>query len=363
VSSPSTLGLRADDTTLEPLRAEDFIAQAEDAGDDWLLENIIPSGSITLLVSPPKVGKSRFARQLCSIMEEGGELCGKAIAQGRALYLALVERATDVRKHLRALGAKETLVLARPLRLTPDTLLRLQRWIKEGEIKLLVIDTLNRFWLVESGSDRRQSDMALTPLIDLAHTTGCTILILHHTRKAPGEDGADVAESNDIVAASDQVVYLRRAGKQHPDRRLLQAPGIGRYPPEPDLALEFNEDGIFVGLGDAEQVRGDEERDAVLVHLIDWRTKKELAEDLEMSEPTIRRRLNELLKENLVEKTGRGVTNDPARYKRLLSSPPNPRGESGDTTSGNGNKPTDAPLVRYAVEQLELPIVGRGRWK
>ncbi len=296
-------------------------------------------------------------------MEMGGELCGKEVARGNALYLALEERPSDVRKHLRALGAKATLGLARPLRLTPDTLLHLQRSIKEHDIKLVVIDTLNRFWLVESGSDRRQSDAALTPLIDLAHTTGCTVLILHHLRKAPGADGADVAESNDIVAASDQVVYLRRASNRHPNRRLLQAPGIGRYPPEPDLVLEFDDCGIYIGLGDAEQVCGDEERDAVLAHLSDWRTRKELSEDLEVSEPSVRRRLNELLKDGLIERRGSGRRNDPSRYKVCSSSPHNLGGVGDDDQSSaipdNGLKPTDGPLVRYAVEELGLKVVER----
>lgn len=360
VSSAHTLGLGVGDRTFQPVRAEDFIDEADEGDEEWVLEGRIPAGSVTLLVSPPKTGKSRFSRQLCVAMESGGELCGQKVMRGRSLYLALEERPGDVRRHLRTLGAKETLVLARPFRLTTENLARLTLWIREHSIKIVVVDTLNRAWLVESGSDRRQTDLALTPLLDIAHTMGCTVLILHHTRKAAAVDvGSDVAESNDIVAAADQVCYLRRVGNKHPNRRLLQAPGLGRYPPQPDIALEFDDAGIFLGLGDAEQVEKDEERAAILDSLEDWRTKADLCDSAGLSEPTVRRRLQELEKDNLIRKTGRGKSHDPYRYRKEVSSPPNPRGESGDTSFDDSLKPTDGRLVRYAVEQLGLKVIGR----
>ena len=321
-SSSSILEVRPDDDhrPMLPVRAADFVDEEEEVDEEWLLEGRIPAGGITLLVSLPKVGKSRFARQLCRDMEKGADLCGKRVAKGRALYLALEELPRDLKRHLRGLGAQETLMWAKPFRLTQENLSRLTLWIRQYEINLVVIDTLNRAWMVEKGADRRQADMAMSPLIDIAHTMDCAILILHHLRKAPGEDGSDVAESNDIVAAADQVIYLKR-DKQHVNRRILQAPSIGRYAPQPDLALEFNDEGIFDGLGEAEAVQSDEERDVILgVITSDWYTRKELAEDTGLSEASVRRRMQELEADGLIKKQGRGVKYDPTRYKALSSS-------------------------------------------
>ena len=321
-SSSSTLEVRPDDDhrPMLPVRAADFVDEAEEVDEEWLLEGRIPAGGITLLVSLPKVGKSRFARQICRDMEKGAVMCGKKVAQGKALYLALEERPRDLKRHLRGLGAQETLMWAKPFRLTQENLSRLSLWIRQYEIDLVVIDTLNRAWMVEKGADRRQADTAMSPLIDIAHTMDCAILILHHLRKAPGEDGSDVAESNDIVAAADQVIYLKR-DKRHNNRRILQAPGIGRYAPQPDLALEFNDEGIFDGLGEAEAVQSDEERDVILdVIASDWYTRKEIAEHTRLSEPSVRRRMQELEADGLIKKQGRGVKYDPTRYKALSSS-------------------------------------------
>ena len=374
LSCHETLELRVTQQTFQPVPARDFLAEPDPEGDDWLLEGRIPAGGLTLLVSPPKTGKSRFARQLCQVMERGGEFCGVTVSQGRALYLALEERPSDVRHHLRALGASETLIWARPFRLTVENLALLSSCIREYDLKLVVIDTLNRAWVVESSSDRRQTDAALTPLIDIAHTLGCAVLLLHHTRKAPGEDGADVAESNDIVAAADQVVYLRRDNKNHPNRRVLRAPGIGRYPPATDLLLEFNEEGIYLALGEAGQVQGDEERTAILDVIDDTTpTKKEIVDATELSEPSVRRRLQELQETGVLSRTGRGVAGDPYRYRVLSGEPladdrtspeaekqaqmsvvssPNTRDGTADTSSGHDVATSSGVLVRQAQAAL-----------
>ncbi len=360
VSSVSTPGIGSDATTLPaPVRAEDFLNEANEDGDDnYVLEDFIPPGTVTLLVSNPKVGKSRFARQLCRDMEAGGELCGKRVARGRALYLALEERPSDVRKHLRQLGARETLIFPRPLRMSEKTIALLTEWIRQYDLKLIVVDTLNRFWVIEKSGDRRQTDTALFPLVDIAHTMGVTVLLLHHLRKSGGEEGTDIAESNDILAIADQAVYLRRDGK-HKDRRLLQAPGIGRYPPQPDLALQFNDEGIYVGLGEAEAVEADEEASGVLsAAAIEWLTARELAQATGMSEATIRRRVPPLVEKGLMDTLGSGKPHDPIRYKLVVASPPNSKGESEDTTpTDKGLKATDSHLVRLAPGDFGLTVL------
>ncbi len=250
--------------------------------------------------------------------------------------------------------------MARPFRLTEENTVRLTQWVREHDLKLIVVDTLNRFWTVESGSDRRQADTALAPLLEIAHTMGCTVLILHHLRKSPGEEGTDIAESNDILAIADQTVYLRR-DKKHPNRRLLQAPGIGRYPAQPDLALEFNEQGIYIGLGEAEAVEAVEEEAAILAILTDWMTPKEVATLTDLHERTCRRRLEEMLDKGRVEKTGRGVKNDPNRYKKFIHDNHNSRVVANVTNADDEIKPQYGPLLRHAVEnakEMGMKIIG-----
>jgi len=46
-----------------PILAADLVAQAEEPVK-WLVEGLIPRGSVTLIIGPPKSGKSRFALRL-----------------------------------------------------------------------------------------------------------------------------------------------------------------------------------------------------------------------------------------------------------------------------------------------------------
>ncbi len=77
----------------------------------------------------------------------------------------------------------------------------------------------------------------------------------------------------------------------------------------------------IVRLGWAEAVQSDEERDVILGVIANgWYTRKKIAEHTGLSEPSVRRRMQELEADGLIKKQGRGVKYDPTRYKALSSS-------------------------------------------
>ena len=126
----------------------------------------------------------------------------------------------------------------------------------------------------------------------------------------------DIAESNDVVAISDQAIWLK-SGK-HTNARLLQAPGVGRYPATSEVVLQLGEDGIYV---DAEAPV-----DPVLAAATSWVTVGYLVAATGMSDSTVRRRLEGLVAKGQMETTGGGKRNDATRFRACLSSPSNPKG-------------------------------------
>jgi RecA-family ATPase len=64
---------------------KEFVEEADE--HDYLVEGLLPDAGWTLLVGIPGVGKSTFAAQLCSALQEGQPFLGMTTRQKRCLYI------------------------------------------------------------------------------------------------------------------------------------------------------------------------------------------------------------------------------------------------------------------------------------
>ena len=74
---------------------------------EWVVEDIIPVASLTMLSSPPKAGKSTFARAMIMAVAKGTPFLGKEVQQGSVLLLAIEEPERNVKTAYRKLGITE----------------------------------------------------------------------------------------------------------------------------------------------------------------------------------------------------------------------------------------------------------------
>ena len=75
---------------------------------EWLVQGLLPADGLSLLVAPPKVGKSTLARCLAVAVADGrGWWLGRPTTTGKVLHLVLEERSDTVRDHYRNLNAPE----------------------------------------------------------------------------------------------------------------------------------------------------------------------------------------------------------------------------------------------------------------
>ena len=72
---------------------------------EYVVENLLVSGTVSCVAAKPKVGKSTFARNLCLAVSRGEDFLGRKTNQGECIYLALEEREEDVKNDFRAMGA------------------------------------------------------------------------------------------------------------------------------------------------------------------------------------------------------------------------------------------------------------------
>ena len=72
---------------------------------EYVVENLLVSGTVSGVVAKPKVGKSTFARNLCLAVSRGDKFLGFETRRGECIYLALEEREEDIKNDFRAMGA------------------------------------------------------------------------------------------------------------------------------------------------------------------------------------------------------------------------------------------------------------------
>lgn len=106
----------------------------------------------------------------------------------------------------------------------------------EQRIDVLVVDTARGVLSIEDENDASKVRATLRPWTSFAYSTGATLILTHHNRKAGGSRGQAVAGSADWVGAVDAAIDLR-VGEN--GVRTLRA--VGRYDEDPPV-VKFNVD-------------------------------------------------------------------------------------------------------------------------
>jgi len=237
----------------------------------YVVEDLIPEGT-AILAAEPKIGKSWLAYQMCVEVAFGGDLLGRAVTPGSALYYALEDGPRR---------GKDRLVKALAGRVMPKGRLEV-RWTAppiggglEEELAewldshddgvLVVIDTLQKARPPSSG--RRGSyevDVEdLGRVQNVFRNRRVTLLIIHHARKAKGDDFlAAVSGTYGITGSADTTLVIKRPrGDQD---AVLDVTGRDVF--EQELGLRFDPDSLWQKVSVVE-VKGTNQERAILEYL------------------------------------------------------------------------------------------------
>lgn len=280
----------------------------------WLVEGVLPEG-VTLLVSPPKVGKTRLATQLAVAVASGGYALNHpdtTCQPSEVLYLILESGNRRAQKDLRQLGGDAPPAVDRLhtaadwRRLSAGGASDLERWLDaHPAVKLVVVDTLAAVRSAGHGANGflySEDYLVGATIKGIADKRGLSVLLIHHSRKAEAEDVLDtVSGSSGVTGSVDHILVIKRKRLEQDGTLTL----ISRDFEDRALALRYRS-GLWTLLGPADEVsaadqdwKGDGQSDArreILALLRDEpMTPADLSEVLDKNQVTTRRLLMKMV--------------------------------------------------------------------
>lgn len=172
------------DSQLFAVRWEDRPAPVQPL---YLVEKLLPQGTLNILVSPSGIGKTTLMLELANCVTNGTPFKGRAVdSSGPVLLVDNEMGRAGVHRYCSELGMTGYFQALHnvPYR---ELVALIEAAHQEG-CKLVIIDSYTSL-VAEStdGGDPMNSatstDRLLSPLLNLAHDSGITIIVLHHTNK------------------------------------------------------------------------------------------------------------------------------------------------------------------------------------
>jgi putative DNA primase/helicase len=285
---------------------------------DYLLDGMLVRGTVSCVVSKPKVGKSTLARGLCLAVARGTTFLGRKIRQGPCIYLALEERAEEIASDFRAMGADGT----EPIQIHADAvpeaaILSLLDLVRRACPALVIIDPLFRLARIRDGNAYAETYSALGPLIDIARETGTHILCLHHSSKLAKAEAIDSPiGSTALGGAASTLIFMKRTESY---RTMQTVQPIGADLPESVLMFDPSTRLLSLG-GLRESFEVADVGGAIVRALADKSmTEPEIDDAIKGKTTSKRRALREQIRLGTVVRSGTGKRGDPFCYDKACS--------------------------------------------
>lgn len=254
----------------------------------YLVRGLLSAGSVTVIHAIPKLGKTTFVYGMLAAVQRGDPaFCGLAIPATCDALVLSEESSSVLAETFRALGVdpNRAPAISRSdafprLSLAAYVSVALAHLAKTPSCRVVVIDTY-RFWAQQKDeNDAAEAGRHFAELYRLA-ATGAAVVVVHHSRKAGGEDGISASGSTGITGAGDIEIEIKRFGAGE-SRTLRQVEVRGRLQrlPDPFIANYDVESGRYALVADAstakDRIRDDRVRTAI-VRSEKWLTSDEVA--------------------------------------------------------------------------------------
>lgn len=282
----------------------------------WIVQDLLPEG-VCLVAAKPKAKKSWLALGMAvAVAMDGKALNHLAVDPGRVLFLDLEGNQRRIQARARAMLGNQAVPWPDNLHVYTewpkgeDGMIRLQQWMTlHPDTKLIVIDLLAEFRPpMDPKANAYDYDRGL--LVELnrfAEHYHVAILIIHHTRKAKGEDVFD--EVSGTLGINGAVATLWIISRSPEGHTILSMTGRDLQKDEP-LALSWdNYLCNFTIEGSAAEVAVSAERRAILDLMSDestaW-TPRQIAAELGKSVGSVQQLLRDMIQDGTIDKAGYG---------------------------------------------------------
>lgn len=231
---------------IEPTPLSELVR--ENPNREWIVANYIPRGSITLFSALWKSGKTTLLAHLLRSLSAGSTFVGQETRPCK--ILVITEEDSDLwcdrRDDMALTDATE--IIPSPFMGRPSVvewrafITRIEEIVERDGYDLVIIDTLPAVWPVENENDASQVTDAILPLRKLRKLAA--VILVHHLRKADGQEATASRGSGALAASVDVILELRRVDKDNLMNRQRRLTAFGRWsciPPEVVIELEGGE--------------------------------------------------------------------------------------------------------------------------
>lgn len=148
---------------------------------DWVVDGVLPQGSVALLSAQPSVGKSTFLRQLAVCIANGIPFLGVRTRQTKVVYYTNDEHPTFIGMHLRQLSAKAD-VNGVEFWVGNYTLDQFVSEVCKLRDAVVIVDVLGRW--IDDLKDYAVASKVMGTLRQLSINQNITLILAHHAPRS-----------------------------------------------------------------------------------------------------------------------------------------------------------------------------------
>jgi energy-coupling factor transporter ATP-binding protein EcfA2 len=216
----------------------------------FLVEHLIPEGTITILAGPSDTGKSTLALQIAtSIIQGKSEVIGKKITarHNKVIYISTEDGPNQVGKKLRMqLDPSSLELLGQQFRIV-STMDHLESELQNTKVDLVIIDTLPDFFKGEINSATAVRQFFNEEIKPKMKKYGFTTLILHHIgkNKSKVSHKDQLVGSQSIEAAARQVLYLVEGKRPQKVLKIVKGNYVSNEVKRSEIVLELSSERLL----------------------------------------------------------------------------------------------------------------------
>jgi len=293
--------------------------------DDWVIEDLVPRGGITIVSGAPGSFKTWMIMQMAISVSKGEPFLGhfKSANSAGILMIDKEDPLRVLQLRMKLLGATDNLpiyfISQEDFLVTEDKHVeRISKICKKKNIEIIFIDSLIRISKAEENSAREMSEV--TWQIRKICEAGKTVIVTHHDRKEGSHRSSPqnrLRGSSDILASVDSHLAITKRG----ENTVIVEQAKLRYKKETrPFELAFKEESEktyfeFVGVTDKEKNKEESAREIVLEILREVSpeglSRNEITKMVRKEESigikSIKKAIDSLIKNKEInEKTGKG---------------------------------------------------------
>lgn len=308
------------------ITAKELLGRADEVVD-WIWHGFVGLGMVSILSARPKVGKTTLLFQLLKAVLSGEPFLEFPTRSVGKILLFTEEPLSLLKRRIDKLGLGQNrfLIMAKydmdPLRCWDETIAYIKRMTEEEGVKFVIVDTVAAFWKVENENDASHVKEALDTLQGVIRKNKAALLLIHHLRKADGDEGTAIRGSGQLFAMVEVGMELTRMPGGESRRQFISQ---GRYEEsQQEIAIDLTDDG-YHSLGSVDRLMFNDVKKRILAVIpeegrgeaVEENNVKDALDDPKPGKTNLRKALAQLTEEGKIIRKGKGVKGNPYKYTK-----------------------------------------------